>query len=134
MPRSRLVNPDTYMDFIRLENHPQLQSPLMQLFEHPGIDGLGAIKMGKRGKPFELIGFRDFLTAAGAISDLEALKADSVGQVCEIYDSAENHYINLLCLELDIAKPVPCGTIVGGLVNNSRAVCSCRIVMVHLGA
>ena len=137
MPVARVVYGEggsDYAQFVRIENQPQDQGLRVELFTRPGINGVGALKVGKRGEPFQLVGFRDFEDCADASADLTALIAALSGVVCSIYDNGGIEHADMLCVGVRPGKPVPVLAGTGGLSTNFGAVATVIMEFVHVGA
>jgi hypothetical protein len=133
MPRSRIVygeDEDDYVDFVRLDGQPQFSGMRLMQFERPGRHGLSFLQVGRRGSPFDLVGFRDFDTLIAASQLIDVMRQKLQGRKCTIWDSTGSEYADLLCLDVLADKPRPLLIGVGGMSEEMKAVASVRMTFV----
>lgn len=133
MPTATIVriSDELEANFIRLEGQPVRGGMELQPFTRPGVDGIGFVQEGKHGRPFRLIGFRDFETMTAASEGLAALRENLMGQLVTVYDSSGVAFEDIVVLAVIPREPIPILRGVGGLVVNPGAIATVEFEMVH---
>lgn len=117
--------------FITLDGVPDPSSQSIELIVRPGVDGVAALRTGKRGVPFRAISRVDVDTKADAQELLDAYKAVKESDPLELIwsDHARGRVLVLDVRPLDL-REILGGT--GGLSANSGGWLECEWDLVLL--
>lgn len=122
--RSKIIrdSDDFAASFLRLSGQPLRSGVEVEPFARAGVDGLGFIKVGRRGRPFTLVGFRDFDDMTAASNSVTELIDSLKGEPCTIVDSSGVEHADMICLDVRGREPRPVLLGVGGLSGSFGAV------------
>jgi hypothetical protein len=114
--------------FITLKGEIQSVAQTVDDITRPGVDGHAYRQRGKRGRIFEMIGLRDYLThgaAAAEYVNLMALQGTLVG----VTDDRGATAAAVMVLEVERLALEPMIRTVGGLVANSTYLMMTRFLL-----
>lgn len=85
--------------FITLKNPVQVPQQVVQEITRDGLPGVAYRLLGRRGKPFDLVGVVDSDSATAAESLLTRL-ASAVGGMCSVTDDHGNQFSDVMLLDV----------------------------------